>query len=527
MKLLTLTAMAVMVFLVLSGQNAETARGVVFHDLNENGIFDTGEAGIPAVAVSNGVDVVLTDQAGKYALSVKNDNIIFVIKPSQYEYSLNEFNLPQFYYIHKPAGSPEFNYPGVASTGPLPEKINFPLLRGNNADEFSIIIFSDPQTYSPEQIEFYDRDIVQELVGISDPAFGITLGDIVGDVLDFFEPVNKATSRIGLPWYHVFGNHDMNFDAEIWQHADETFERVYGPSTFAFNHGKVHFILLNDVIYPNDLTNNFYIGGLREPHFRFIVNSLRYVPNDHLVVLFMHIPLFDEALWGDTFIDEHRERLFQLLKNHPHTLSFSGHTHFQRHYYFTDEDGWPGENPHHHYNVGTASGDWWSGSPDERGIPDATMYDGTPNGYNIIRFNGNKYVYDFKAAGKPESYKMRLYGPKLAPHNRRFRGEFYVNFFQGSPADTVEYKVNDGEWKKMRYVTEQDPHVSATRYEWDNATKILPGTRPSNPLVCYHLWKARVPTNVPLGKNTIFVRVKDNFGRIFTDDFQYEVVETE
>ena len=505
----------------------QQASGIVFHDLNENGLHDSGEPGISGVAVSNGYDVVLTDQHGRYSLGLDDDAIIFVIKPGNFNYPVNEFNLPQFYYIHKPAGSPELKYPGVEPTGSFPESVDFPLLTGSNSEEFSILVFSDPQPYALEEINYYDLDIVEELVGNTQHAFGITLGDLVGDKLEFFEPLNRATSRIGLPWFHALGNHDMNFDATAQYHNDETFERIYGPSTYAFNHGKVHFIVLHNVIYPNTYTNWTYTGGLTDNQFTFIENSLKHVPEDHLVVLCMHIPLYIVEEWGETFLNNHRIRLFEILKNRPYTFSMSGHMHTQQHYYFTEKHGWLQEAPHHHYTVGTAGGDWWSGELKGNGVPDATMYDGTPNGYNIIRFSGNKYEYDYKAAGRPDDYKMRIYGPKVVPLNRHFRGELYVNFFQGSEKDTVEFNVNGGEWKPMRYSVEHDPHVSAMRYRWDHAEVLPEGTRPSNPVDCHHLWKARVPTKVELGENVITVRVKDKLGRVFESALNFEAVETD
>jgi hypothetical protein len=518
-----------LVFIASCTQSSEQQQitGVVFHDLNANGIRDEGEPGISGVAVSNGADAVLTDQNGNYTLGISDDAIIFVIKPGNYNYPVNEYNLPQFYYIHKPNGYSDLEYPGVEPTGSLPSSVDFALLTGSDSDEFSILVFSDPQSYTEEQISYYDRSIVEELAGVQGHAFGITLGDIVGDNLDFFEPTNHATARIGLPWFHVFGNHDMNFDTEIQQHADETFERVYGPANYAFNHGKVHFIVLDNVIYPNEYTNWKYVGGLREDQFRFIENTLKHVPEDYLVVLNMHIPIFNEAPWGETFLNSHKERLFHLLQNHPFTFSLSGHTHTQRHHYFDGEDGWKNADPHHHYNVGTSSGDWWSGEYRDNGTPYTTMRDGTPQGYNILHFNGNTYSYDYIVVGESEDYKMRIYGPKAVPRNQHFRGEFYVNFFQGSEKDTVEFRVNDGEWRSMRYFIEQDPHISAMRYIWDHAETLPEGTRPSNPVNCYHLWKARVPTNVPAGENTIHVRVKDKLGRVYESSWKFEAVEGE
>src|SRR5690606_32935657 len=104
-------------------------KGVVFDDRNNNGIKERREKGIAGVSVTNGVEVVQTDEQGRYALPVGDDQIIAVIKPGDYDVPVNDNQLPQFYYIHKPGGSPELAYPGVAPTGPLPREINFPLVR--------------------------------------------------------------------------------------------------------------------------------------------------------------------------------------------------------------------------------------------------------------------------------------------------------------------------------------------------------------------------------------------------------------
>ncbi|MBE0655701.1 MAG: calcineurin-like phosphoesterase C-terminal domain-containing protein, partial [Bacteroidales bacterium] len=431
--------------------------------------------------------------------------------------------LPQFYYIHKPNGSPDLEYKGSEPTGPLPKSIDFALLEGQNSDEFSMLVFSDPQAYNMQEVEFYKKDFADELRDAGNHVFGITLGDIVGDTLDLFRHINAVTAKIGIPWFHVPGNHDMNFDARSPFQADESFESHYGPSTYAFNQGKVHFIVLNDVIFPNDLNDRFYTGGLREYQFQFIENSLKHAPHDYLVVLFMHIPIFNEDAYGETFIRSHRDRLFKLLKDRPFTLSLSGHTHYQKHTFFSSDDGWLQESPHHHYNVGTASGDWWSGRPEPNGVPSATMRDGTPNGYNILRFKGNQYQYEYIASGKPSDYKMRLYGPRLVSQNQFFSGEFSVNFFQGSEKDTVLYRINEGEWRPMQYTIEHDPYINALRYEYDQAEKLLSKRRPSYPVPSFHLWKTRVSTRLSEGKHTLSVEVRDHQGQIFRDQMDFMV----
>ncbi|MDP2237276.1 MAG: calcineurin-like phosphoesterase family protein [Bacteroidales bacterium] len=513
-----------LIFVGVSAQSLETATGIVFEDLNKNNVFDQGELLIPNVAVSNGTDVVLTDENGRYRISVGDDAIVFVIKPGNYNYPLTENNLPRFFYNHKPKGSPELKFEGVSPTGPLPASIDFPLLSNGVTDAFSILVFSDPQPYIEEHIQYYERDIVEELLGESEHAFGITLGDLTGDNPDFFEPINKATSRIGLPWFNVIGNHDLNFDATEFKYNDESFESVYGPSHYAFSHGKVHFFVLHNIMFPNTFTDYFYVGGITEQQFNFIENSLQHIPKDNLIVFFMHIPLYNIPEWGTTFLKEHRHRLFDLIKDRPFTFSLSGHMHTQLHHYFGANDGWKQSAEHHHYTVGTASGDWWSGGFKENGVPVSTMSDGSPNGYNILHFKGNTYSWDYKAAGKDANHRMRIYGPKKFQTGKTNRAELYVNFFQGSEKDSVYFQVGGGKWNPMNYILEQDPYVASVRALWDQAEILPEGVRPSGPSVSKHLWKARIPRNLKAGKNTITVKVKHG-ERAFFDTFDFEVVD--
>ena len=98
--------------------NEQVAKGFVYNDLNENGTKDSDESGIPGVFVSNGIDIVQTDDAGAYSISVSDDAIIFVIKPRNWMTPVNEHNLPRFFYLHKPNGYPDnYRFAGVEPTG--------------------------------------------------------------------------------------------------------------------------------------------------------------------------------------------------------------------------------------------------------------------------------------------------------------------------------------------------------------------------------------------------------------------------
>ena len=123
--------------------SAETARGAVYVDKNANQQRDTGEPGVENVRVSDGVRFATTDSEGNYSLNIGDEAILFVIKPSGYKTPVSEHNLPRFYYIHQPKGSPEgLRFKGIAPTGDLPERIDFPLTPQDEPSVFEAILLS-------------------------------------------------------------------------------------------------------------------------------------------------------------------------------------------------------------------------------------------------------------------------------------------------------------------------------------------------------------------------------------------------
>src|SRR3546814_2624252 len=151
--------------LALPSAAQETATGFVFEDRNQNGVKERREKGIAGVSVTNGTEVVQTDAKGRYRLPVGNDQIIAVIKPGSYDVPVDDNQLPQFYYIHKPGGSPELEYPGVAPTGPLPRAVNFPLIKKAAGEDIRTILFGRPQAYTEDEVEYYKKGVTSEQIG--------------------------------------------------------------------------------------------------------------------------------------------------------------------------------------------------------------------------------------------------------------------------------------------------------------------------------------------------------------------------
>ena len=486
--------------------DVQRARGIVFHDVNGNGRYEPMEPPVPGVGVSNGREIVNTNADGRYELTVDDDDIIFVIKPSGWRTPLNAQKLPQFYYIHKPAGSPSLKFPGVAPTGPLPASVNFPLYPQREPTQFRAILFGDPQPRDQKEVDYIAHDVVEELIG-TDASFGVTLGDIVFDDLAVFDPLNRAVALIGIPWYNIIGNHDTNQDAKSDRDSDETFERIFGPSYYSFDYGTVHFIAVDDIDWqPADgVRRAGYRAGLGSEQMEFIRNDLARIPAEQLVVLMMHIPLTDA---------HDRQDLYRLIEKRPFCISISGHTHHHEHRLIKKEDGWMGAEPHHHIINVTVSGSWWSGAPDERGIPHTTMADGAPNGYSIISFDGTKYQLQFKAAGRDRDYQMQILAPEAIAQGKSQETVVYANIFNAFEKSTVEMRIGTGDWLPMQHAREVDPLYAATVAAETTVLSQVPQWRAlPKPKPSTHLWKAQLPADLPLGTHQIEVRATDVNGK--------------
>jgi len=516
-----------------SAAAGETARGVVFHDQNANGTREASEPGIPNVNVSNGVDVVSTDEVGGYELPVDDDTIVFVIKPRNWQTQLNEMRLPRFFYNHKPAGSPDddFELAGVEPTGPLPESIDFGLTPSDEPEEFSVVLMGDPQPYSRQEVRYYANDVIAELVDAK-AALGISLGDLVGDKLSLFEYVNAVQSKVGVPWYNVHGNHDINFHSPNDKYADETFERIYGPANFAFQWASVHFVILDNVRWNGYATDNKgnlnkdnYTGNLSDNQLQFVGNYVSKIATDELIVVCTHIPLVNPT--SEAHGSPQLARLLKLLAKHPHQLSFSAHTHYNRHDFVGGpkelhtehehadlEDAHHHFQLHHHHNTATGSGSWYRGPKDEQGLPMTPMRDGVPNGYVIATFSGSSYKLRYKAARMPADFQMSIFVPEPVSAEEASKTEVVANVFNGNEKSSVRMRVRDAsDWIPMTRTEGIDPTYRAM-YLRDQADKDRPHTAMPGPVATPHLWVTKLPTGIAPGMHVLEVESTDMFDQV-------------
>lgn len=393
--------------------------------------------------VSNGKEVVLTNHRGKYKFKKKfyrDDMNIFVSKPACYDLPVDENNVPQFYYIHKQYGSSkELVFGGLPATGKPPKRINFPLIKNECNDKFSVAIAGDPQPYSNIEVGYVRDTIAKELADRKDIEAIIVEGDVMGDDMGLLPRFLNNLSAANALQYLVVGNHDIDFDADTDADSSDTFRNIWGPNYYSFTIGKVHFVTLDNTTYPCSATDpdgkaddrwsfcdtgKTYNGRIPEMQLQWLENDLKYIPEDYLIVISYHIPtvsFIDQEAYKHS--EDNAKRLYEILgyelENGEWTqgrpaLALSGHTH-------TNEQLRPGElyegwtKTSHNFPMpfpqiiaGAVAGSWWSGDFNDGQIPESYQRLGSPKGYYLLSFDGNQYVDEFKASGKPIEQQMSL-----------------------------------------------------------------------------------------------------------------------
>ncbi len=485
--------------------------GLVFEDRNGNDLRDPGEPGLAGIRLSDGKTVVETDSTGRYSgLTKASERTVFVIKPAGFSAPLRTDGLPDLWRNPPQGRGTGLKYGGIApAPGPCRD---FALRReASRPAGLDVLVFAVPQPKSAVDVDYYQRDIVAPLAGKRRARLGLSLGDIVNDDLSLYPAMNRATATLALPWLHVAGNHDLDFDAARDEDSLLSFRNAYGPDTFAWEEPEAVFIGLDDVIYLPG-RKPAYVGGLREDQFDFMDAYLRGAPKDRLLVIAAHIPFFDVSPdpARPTFRRADRERLFALLAPFPHVLLLSGHSHTQRHVFHGVESGWRGAAPLHEYNGGAACGAFWSGVKDAAGLPDATMADGTPNGYATLRVeNGGRYFLAWHAARAAQDTGIGLHAPKALRKGAYPAWGVYANVYMGRNDSRVEYRVDDGDWRPMSKVLRPDPNLLAENAEDDAAEKLRGYDRSPEAEASQHLWRGALPTDLAVGRHRIEVRVQD------------------
>lgn len=457
--------------------------GKIFDDANKNGVWDSNEKPLSGVLVSNGRDLVKSNQKGEYSITAIKDNSIFIIKPTGYISPILNGRV-QFYVPDSLISTPGLK--------------DFPLIKNSEKNDLTVALLGDPQVDVIDDVHHVYRLVTEELAG-KGVDFAVPLGDLTFDNHAMFAPLSAGLGLIGAPIFYVMGNHDQNYNAESLQLRDKNYETFFGPSYYGFEFGTELCIVLNN-IYPKGKKG--YEGKLDEDQYTFLSNLLKEMkPQHQSVKVYMHIP-------AEEMTDS--ERFLNMFNDYEEVLIVTGHTHTQYQKYFERAN----HKPIHELVAGAVCGSWWQGPHDSDNIPFSYMYDGTPKGYWLLQTKEN--LFSYKVSGKQPEFQIEITVPEInewdTALNRLNVPYVYANVFAGTENTRVKISFDNGnQWQAMEKVSEVSPKLKALfefqelgRYKGENISNMpFPKTNSD------HLWKLHLPDSLTTGTYLVTIKAVD------------------
>lgn len=265
---------------------AATAKGTIVGTVTENGT----NAPVAGVSVTDGRNVVKTDDNGKYEITVwRKSHFIAITIPSGYE--TDSYYIP----FDKSKESYDFSLDKSSST---------------SQTEHCFLQISDTEIGENGTGEWLDA--VKELVKENKPAFLIHTGDICYEagLKKHIEEMN--TDTMGCTVKYVIGNHDY-VDGK---YGEELYESLYGPVWYSFDVGNVHYVVTS--FQTGSDYKSFYNKNDR---WKWLKNDLENVDSNMKVVMFNHTksPSDDYVLsFGREELDLKKHNLIAWVYGHYH-----------------------------------------------------------------------------------------------------------------------------------------------------------------------------------------------------------------
>lgn len=553
--------------------------GTVFVDAEESGAAE-GQEGLADVVVTNGRDVVTTDDEGRYELPAFDNMTVSITQPSGYQVPMDENNIPQFHYNHLPEGSPDLEYGGIEPTGPLPEEVNFPVVESEATadDAQSCVIAGDLQVTDEEEVEYARAGAINDLSERDDYAGcgSLFVGDVANDDLSLYPSIKELVGETNGPARFLPGNHDIDFDSETPEHAFDTFREHLAPEYYSYDVGNVHFVAMNNVDYPCTAAEDSpegveeicsdpegdpsYNGRISDEQMEWLEQDLENVADDKLVVVAGHIGLVNYADEGEAQhqVDQAAE-VHELLQGRE-AVAVSGHSHSIENMEAGDDaEGWnellgiEDGLPFPHITAGAISGDWYSGEVGDGGFPSAIGRDGGRPGVVTLDVEGNQFQERFSVTGESDDVQTQLginspaYREWYEEHSDKEDGGapeledplvvdredldegtwLTTNFFMGSTSGDVEVAIDGEQGGTAERTQQMEGEAQNVGAEYSDPYAVQQQLVHGGSIAdrAMHLWTYDLPADLEPGAHTAEVTATDAYGREFTDVLEFEVVE--
>lgn len=433
--------------------------------------------------MSDGWDVVTTLGDGTFELvSTADRDFLRMSLPSGFRIPRNPTGTARLYRPIAPNGS-----------GEMDATFDLEPLEGSDENHAALVL-ADIQTEDAREMGFFHAETVPDiqttLRSLESPeALGIANGDIMFDHLELYPEFERAVSAMGIPFFQVAGNHDLDHDSGTDEGSTGTFTGRFGPRYYSFNRGAVHYVVLDDVFWHG----SGYLGYLGSDQIRWLENDLRHVEAGRPVVVSCHIPVLggrhlrtNGGHPSPGISMANRRELYRILAPYQaHILT--AHTHENEHVF---------EGGAHEHVIAAVCGAWWTGP---------ICADGTPSGYAVYEARGEEITWRYKSTGLGFDHQLRVYPRGADPEAP---DEILANVWDWDPEWTVLW-YEDGERKgEMARRVGTDPLSEEL-----HGGRELPARRPGvDPYVTGHLFYAPASR----GAREIRVEATDRFGRVYS-----------
>ena len=446
------------------------------------GSVRAGDRGLPGVAVSDGLDVVETAGDGSFELISPNRPFVYISLPSGYRLPRNPVGTTRFYEPLRPSREGE----AEASFQLQPLEVS--------DHRHAALVLPDPQTEDAQEMRWLHEqtvpDVRETLRQMGDvEVFGVACGDIMFDKLELFPDYERAVSRMGVPFFQVVGNHDVDVDELTDEASTAVFSSYFGPTYYSFDRGEVHYVVLDDVFWYG----GGYIGYVDADQLAWLEKDLARMEPGRTVIVALHIPILGSSHLRNgrdrpllNFAVTNRESLYRLLE--PFAVHLvAGHTHESEHLF---------HHGLHEHVSGTVCGAWWSGP---------ICADGTPNGYSVYEIDGSSVSWRYKATGRDFDHQMRVYPRGADPASPE---EIVANVWNWDPEWTVVWWEDGSRKGEMARRVGLDPLA----VQLHTGPEIPPRRPWVEPYGTGHLFYAPVSQRA----RDVRVEVTDRFGRSYS-----------
>lgn len=353
---------------------------------------------LEGVVVSDGQYCVKTDKQGRYYLpsnlSRGDHEYVMVSTPSAYSAPVQDGHATFWKWLKDCSKDTNGKY--VA---------DFTLEKNANPNRYKVLMFADPQprkrTAGLDKFAYHSLDMCDDMyldmkeyvdANRTCKIYGIGLGDIVHQDLSLLAQYRNGMATTGLTTYNVIGNHDQGHTLDMTdEDASIAYENTMGPANYSFNLGKVHYLMLDNMMSQKGAYSDECATGLTDDIWEWVKNDLSHVSLDTPIMVCAHSPMMMKED-GANRTGSHLNDLRYLLSKYEKVYAWAGHSHSTFNYVDTSN---PVIETH---TVSRVTGTLWNN--------EYLGANGTPRGYVVVDYNNGEISWKFK----PLYYQRGAFG---------------------------------------------------------------------------------------------------------------------